>query len=201
MNKKVIAIIIIVLVILVGAYQFVFVPYQNDQAIKHYNEGLQKASNIDKEINQSLAKISNVSSSNITEGLESTAQALKDSEAKYDEKIGILNSTRNYANGNATKEQYIDYEIQIAQIEKDMTSDLIQKYTEMGDAYEKVDLGRMTEISEQMKNSMNSKANEVKTVQDNLLKLLADNPDLNQTVQGLNLTEDYTGTINVTTIA
>ena len=201
MDKKVIADIIAVIVIILLAYLFVYVPYMNEENIKNYNAGLQKASAIDQEMNESFNKATNVSSSNVNGGLEATTQALKDSQSKIDEKIEILNETRSYANGNVTKEQYIDYELQLAQLEKDMTSEMLKEYEDFGDAFKNTDIVKMMNVSDQMVKTVNSKNDEAAPIRDNILKLLGDNPDFNQTLHDLNLSEDYYGDLNLTHVS
>lgn len=201
MDKKVIAGIIAVIVIILLAYLLVYVPYMNEENIKNYNAGLQKASAIDQEMNESFNKATNVSSSNVNGGLEATTQALKDSQSKIDEKIEILNETRSYANGNVTKEQYIDYELQLAQLEKDMTSEMLKEYEDFGDAFKNTDIVKMMNVSDQMVKTVNSKNDEAAPIRDNILKLLGDNPDFNQTLHDLNLSEDYYGDLNLTHVS
>ena len=201
MDKKVIAGIIAVIVIILLAYLLVYVPYMNEENIKNYNAGLQKASAIDQEMNESFNKATNVSSSNVNGGLEATTQALKDSQSKIDEKIEILNETRSYANGNVTKEQYIDYELQLAQLEKEMSSEMLKEYEDFGDAFKNTDIVKMMNVSDQMVKTVNSKNDEAAPIRDNILKLLGDNPDFNQTLHDLNLSEDYYGDLNLTHVS
>lgn len=193
MNKKIIAIIIIVLVIVVGLYQFVYVPYQDVLAKKHYNEGLQNASNIDKQLNESFNKLGNLTSSDVTGGFESRIQTFNDSIAKYDEQIEILNRTRKYANGNATKEKYIDDEIELTQIEKSTSTELVKESNDFLDAYNNMNISKMEDATKKMEKTTDTKTIEVKQVQDDIIKILGDNPDLNQTVHRMNLTKKYTG--------
>lgn len=200
MNKKIIAIIIAVIVILLGVYQFVYVPYQNEQAIKNYNEGLQNVSAIDDEINETNSKLNNESSINVTEGIDLTIKTLKEITPKVDEQIEKLNETRAYANGNETKEKYIDYQIQCKQIEKEMMSDMTKEYEELGDAYKNMDITKIMSASQKIQDTFNSKADEMVTVRDNIINLLNDNPEFNQTVHDLNLSDDFYGNMNLTHI-
>ena len=200
MDKKIIAAIIAVIIILLGAYLFAYVPYMNEENNKNYNAGLQAASAIDQKINESYTQSGQVNSSDESNRIESTTKLMKDFESQYDEKIEILNNTRSYANGNITKEQYIDYEIQIAQLEKEMASEMVKEYEDFGDALNKTDVVKMMNASDQMIKTINSKNDEAIPIKENILKLLGDNPDFNQTLHSLNLTEDYYGEMNLTHI-
>lgn len=202
MNKKIIAIIIAVIVILLGIYQFVYVPYQNEEAIKNYNAGLQNVSAMDKEFNESATSaFNNLNSSDVSGSIEITTKVLKDSISTCDKEIEKLNETRTYANGNKTKEDYIDYQIQIKQIEKELSEDMIPEYDKMNEAIKNTDLVSMMNASNQLDNIYNAKVEEVKPVRDNVIKLLNDNPDFNQTLRDLNLTEDFYAEMNLTAVS
>ncbi len=198
MNKKILGLLVVIAVVLVGAYQFVYVPYQNEQANQNYLAGLQDLKALDDDINQTMSKINDVGNNNITGGLEATTTAMKEIIPKLDAEITKLNETAAFANGNQTKEQYINYEIQVHQIEKDLLEESSQQYTDLSDAIKKQDLKRMLNISQEIQNTYNTKADQLKPIQDNIIKLLNDNPDFNQTLHSLNLSEEYYGQMNLT---
>lgn len=191
MDKKTIAIIVIVLAIVACAYQFVYVPYQNEQANQNYNKGLQNVSAILEDVNQSMSKIDNVDSSNPTQSLEVTRDTMKESRSKMDSLMEALNQTRQYSNGNKTKEKYIDLLMDGTKIEEDLTDETIQQYTEFIDAYKKMDYGKVLNISAEMQNNVNKKAEEINHNKDEIVKLLNDNPEFNQTLHGLNLSDPF----------
>ena len=191
MNKKTIAIIVIVLAIVACAYQFVYVPYQNEQANQNYNKGLQNVSAIIQDMNQSFSKIDNVDPSNPTHSLEVTRDTLKEGRSKMDSVMEALNQTRQYSNGNKTKERYIDLLMDGTKIEQDLADETIQQYTEFIEAYKKMDYDKVLNISTEMQNSYNKKADELNHNDDEIVKLLNDNPEFNQTLQGLNLSEPF----------
>ena len=189
MDKKKIAIIIVILAILLGVYQFVYVPYQNEQANLHYNEGLQNVSAIDNEISDSFKDSFNVTTSNVSGGIESTIQSFKNMEEKSDQKLEILNKTRSFTNGNKTKEQYIDYQIESTQIQKDMASEIVKDYEELNDAFKSADFNKIMNISTQIQTTVNSTNEKMKSIEDKLSTLLNENPGFNQTLQDLNISD------------
>ncbi|RAP48406.1 MAG: hypothetical protein BZ136_04970 [Methanosphaera sp. rholeuAM74] len=189
MDKKKIAIIIVILAILLGVYQFVYVPYQNEQANLHYNEGLKNVSAIDNEISDSFKNSFNVTTSNVSGGIESTIQSFKNMEEKSDQKLEILNKTRSFTNGNKTKEQYIDYQIESTQIQKDMASEIVKDYEELNDAFKSADFNKIMNISTQIQTTVNSTIEKMKSIEDKLSTLLNENPGFNQTLQDLNITD------------
>ncbi len=200
MNKKIIAAIIVVIIIALCAYQFVYVPYQNEEAIKNYNAGLQNISAIDGEINESLAKLDNLNPYDISGGINVTTQTFKEVEPKIDQQLEKLNETRTYANGNETKEKYIDYQIKVKEIEKELVSETIKEYEEFNTAYANSDINKMMSVSTDMEKSYNSKTDEVKPVRDDIINLLNEHPDLNQTLHDLNLSDDFYGNMTLSHI-
>ena len=201
MDKKNIAIIVAAIVILLSLYQFVYVPLQNEEAMKNYNEGLQNVSAINKEMNQSFAKADRVSSSNVSGGVEATAQTFKEVQPMIERQIEKLNETRAYANGNQTKEKYIDYQIQAKQVEKALITDMIREYNEFADAYNNTDVNKMLNVSNEMQNTINSRSDEMIPIRDNIINLLNENPDFNQTLHQLNLSSDLYGDMDLNHVA
>ena len=76
---------------------------------------------------------------------------------------------------------------------------MIPEYEKANEAYKKMDIVSMTNINNQIQNTYKSKVEKVKPVVDNLKNLLNDNPDFNQTLRDLNLSEDFYGEMNLTT--
>lgn len=67
MDKKILGIILVILAILVaGAYQFAYVPYQQEQNNLAYNAGLQNASAMQIELNKTMAELEKTDSSNFS---------------------------------------------------------------------------------------------------------------------------------------
>ena len=74
----------------------------------------------------------------------------------------------------------------------------VQAYVWYATIGKKQDLKRMLNISQEIQNTYNTKADQLKPIQDNIIKLLNDNPDFNQTLHSLNLSEEYYGQMNLT---
>lgn len=200
MDKKTIGIIVIILAILACAYQFIYVPYQNEQANQNFNKGLQNISAIEDDINQSLSNLDKLNTSNITYSLEIIRDTWSNNTQKLDSEMEILNQTRTYANGNETKEKYIDYLIDYCKIEQDLTKNTIQAYTDLIDANNKNDINKQLNISNEMRNDYNKKVDQCNEIKGNIINLLNDNPEFNQTLHDLNLSEGFYNHTNLTHI-
>ena len=59
MNKKIIGAIIALIIIIIAGYTFFYAPYQENILSEQYNENLQNASNIEKEIVTTTEKFNN----------------------------------------------------------------------------------------------------------------------------------------------
>lgn len=202
MNKKIIAGIIVLAILIVGAYEFAYVPYQNEQATQNYNAGLQNVSAMDDSLNQSMAELEKMDQTNVSAYIKATQDKLNNEvNPTLDEEIAKLNDTIQYSNGNETKEQYINLQIERLTIEKDAFGKISKAYTDLSAAFESQDINKLISVSSEIANATNDASDKLKPVCDNIKKLLNDNPDFNQTVHDLNLTDEFYGDMNLTKIS
>ena len=133
LDKKKIGIIIVILaVLIVGAYQFVYVPYHQEQCKINFNAGLKNASQIELDLNKSVAEFNLGNYTDLTDFSTQSHKLLDEVvNPKVDEEIKVLNETLEYADGNKTKEQYINYQIERLTLEKEATVKLIEDYDKM----------------------------------------------------------------------
>lgn len=203
MNKKLLAIIVVILAILLaGAYQFVYVPYQNEQAIREYNAGLQNASAIEKDINKTLSELDKLDQSNFTQYTNTVTEKYnKDVIPKIDSEISKLNETLAYANGNKTKEDYINYQIQRVQLEKEGTQISVDYMNKLSTAIEKNNVSGALNLINDMEKEINSYTEKLKPIKENIYGLFKVDPSFNESLHNLSLNEEFYGDINVTKVS
>jgi len=203
MNKKLLAILVVILAILIGAaYQFVYVPYQNEQAIKEFNSGLENASAIEMDINKTMNELNNADQSDITQYTKVFNEKYNNEiEPKIDSEINKLNETLKYANGNKTKEDYINYQIQRLQVEKEGTQKTVDYMNKMNSAIEKNNFGEALNLVNDMEKDMNSIVEKLKPIKDNIYNLLKADQSFNESLHNLTLNPEYYGDINVTAVS
>lgn len=203
MNKKLLAILVVILAILIGAaYQFVYVPYQNEQAIKEFNSGLENASAIEMDINKTMNELNNADQSDITQYTKVFNEKYNNEiEPKIDSEINKLNETLKYANGNKTKEDYINYQIQRLQVEKEGTQKTVDYMNKMNSAIEKNNIGEALNLVNDMEKDMNSIVEKLKPIKDNIYNLLKADQSFNESLHNLTLNPEYYGDINVTAVS
>jgi len=202
MNKKILGIIIVILAILIaGAYQFAYVPYQQEQNNIAYSTGLQNASAMEKEINNSISEFNNINSSNFTAFTDAFNKKYQNEiSPEIDQEIAKLNETLQYTNGNKTKEDYINYQIERIQLEKEGTDVINSKMNELKVAVEKNDYNQMLSIAKNMDNEINNVTAKIKPIKENIINLLNNNPSFNESVHNLTLFPEFYGDINVTNV-
>lgn len=195
LDKKKIGIIIVILaVLIVGAYQFVYVPYHQEQCKINFNAGLKNASQIELDLNKSVAEFNQGNYTDLTE-FSTQSHKLMDEviNPKVDEEIKVLNETLAYADGNKTKEQYINYQIERLTLEKESTAKIIEDSDKVLNSFNSGQYLQALDDSSSMENNTNANSVKIKTVDDNIKALLNANPDLNQTLTDLNLYDEFYG--------
>lgn len=202
MNKKILGIIIVILAILIaGSYQFAYVPYQQEQNNIAYSAGLQNASAMEKEINNSISEFNNMNSPNFTAFTDAFNKKYQNEiSPEIDNEIAKLNETLQYTNGNKTKEDYINYQIERIQLEKEGTDTINSKMNELKVAVEKNDYNQMVSIAKNMDNEINNVTAKIKPIKENIINLLNNNPSFNESVHNLTLFPEFYGDINVTNV-
>lgn len=195
LDKKKIGIIIVILaVLIVGAYQFVYVPYHQEQCKINFNAGLKNASQIELDLNKSVAEFNQGNYTDLTE-FSTQSHKLMDEviNPKVDEEIKVLNETLAYADGNKTKEQYINYQIERLTLEKESMAKIIEDSDKVLNSFNSGQYLQALDDSSSMENNTNANSVKIKTVDDNIKALLNANPDLNQTLTDLNLYDEFYG--------
>lgn len=192
MNKKNITIIIAVIIIAVLLYFGVtqYQSYQEDVLTESFNKNLQNASAIEANIISSTEKFNNQNSTDVDE-LMSTIN--NDMTPKYSEELKILNDTLE-STDNETRKQYLTLQIKRIELESKnlnatvTTLNAISQYVKG----EKDPQDAQTSINNANKDISDSN-NELNSVFTDIKTLLKQNPEFNQSLQGLNLEKSYYG--------
>ena len=202
MNKKILGIIVVVLAILVaGAYQFAYVPYQQEQNNLAYNAGLQNASAIEVELNKSMAELDNMETSNFSTYYNTLNDKYQNEIIPgVDNEVTKLNETLQYTNDNKTKEDYINYQIERIQLEKEGMSTIMDSMNKFKVAVEKNDYNQMLTAARDMDNNINNVNEKIKPLKENIINLLNSDPAFNESLHNLDLEPEFYGDINVTTV-
>jgi hypothetical protein len=200
MNKKILAIIVVILAILVaGAYQFAYVPYQQEQNNIEYNAGLENASAIEVELNQSLAELDKMDSSNFTAYYNTLNNKYQNEVIPGVEKeIILLNETLKYTNDNKTKEDYINYQIERLNLEKEGLENIMSSLEKINKGIEQNEYNKLLDMSTDMQNGINNITKKLIPLKENIINLLNDNPTFNESLHNLTLEPEFYGDINVT---
>lgn len=196
-RKKIAGILIILLLLIVGSYQFVYLPYQEEQARINFNNGLINASNIENDSSK-YEKYDFENSTDINDMTLDMNNMHKEMKPQIQEIKNILNDTIQYANNNETKIKYV--ELQIKRIEKTEISidNMVKTVNEMNDALNNNDELLVLALYTRMQNETVDDINEYKDVQEEVKTLLKNNPDLNSSLRQLNLYYEYYGEMNMT---
>lgn len=196
-RKKIAGILIILLLLIVGTYQFVYLPYQEEQARINFNNGLINASNIENDSSK-YEKYDFENSTDINDMTLDMNNMHKEMKPQIQEIKNILNDTIQYANNNETKIKYV--ELQIKRIEKTEISidNMVKTVNEMNDALNNNDELLVLALYTRMQNETVDDINEYKDVQEEVKTLLKNNPDLNSSLRQLNLYYEYYGEMNMT---
>lgn len=195
MNKKIIAAIIALAVIIIGGYAILYAPYQNNILSENYNSGLQNASAIETQIISTTEQF-NKQESTDADVLISTIN--NDITPKYSEEIEKLNQTLDKANDNETKTRYIELQCKRLELESKnlnatvSTLNAISQYVKG----EKTPEDAQTSINN-ANTAMTESQKELDSVYVDIKTLLTQHPDFNQTLQGLHLEKPFYGETRV----
>lgn len=191
MNKKIIAAIIAIAVIIVGGYFGIYAPYQESVLSENYNSELQEASAIETNI---LATTEQINKQQSTDADTLISTINNNIIPKYGEEIDKINKTKSLANNNKTKEKYIELQCKRLELEsKNLNSTVatlnaISQYVKG----EKSSQDAQTSINN-ANSEMTKSQSELETVYVDIKTLLTQNPDFNQTLQGLHLEKPFYG--------
>jgi peptidoglycan hydrolase CwlO-like protein len=195
MNKKIIAAIIALVVIIIAGYSYFYLPYQDNILSENYDQGLQNASGIETKIIATTEQFNNQQSTD-ADVLMNTIN--NDIVPKYGEEIDILNKTLDNAKNNATKTKYIELQCKRLELESknlnatvsilNAISQYVKQEKSPEDAQSSIDNAN-TELTNTKK--------ELDDVYVDIRTLLTQNPDFNQTLQDLHLEKPFYGETRV----
>ena len=195
MNKKIIAGIIVLVVIIVGAYFAFYFPYQNEVLSENFNKGLQNASATETQIISLTQKFNNQESTDADVLMNTINNEII---PKYSEEINQLNKTYDQANGNETKQRYIELEIKRLNTESRNLNGTVTYFNAIAQYYrgEKSATDAQASINN-ASTEMTESQKDLEGIYVDIRTLLTQNPDLNQTLQGLHLEKPFYGEMRV----
>ena len=124
MNKKVIAIIVAIAVVIIGSYVFIYQPYQENLLSGQFNEGLQNASSVETQIITTTDQFNKQNSTDV-DVLIGTIN--NDITPKYSDELLKLNQTAKLTNNNNTKKKYIDLQMKRVELESQNIKSTVTK--------------------------------------------------------------------------
>lgn len=191
MNKKVIAIIVAIAVVIIGSYVFIYQPYQENLLSGQFNEGLQNASSVETQIITTTDQFNKQSSTDV-DVLIGTIN--NDITPKYSEELLKLNQTAKLTNNNNTKKKYIDLQMKRVELESQNIKSTVTKLNAISQYVkgEKNAQDAQTSINN-ADTEMSNSQKELQQVYTDINTLLKQNPSFNQTLQDLKLEKPYYG--------
>ncbi|RAP52590.1 MAG: hypothetical protein BZ138_02825 [Methanosphaera sp. rholeuAM270] len=191
MNKKIIAGIIALIIIVIAGYTFFYAPYQEKVLSEQFDGNLQNASAIEKEITATTEAI-NKKETNDVDTLINTIN--NDITPKYFEELKILNESDKFANNNETKIQYLANQTRRIELQSqnyNATIKILNALSQMvkGEKSAEEAQNSITRANIEMEDC-NKELNEV---YDNITNILKENPDFNQTLHDLKLEKGFYG--------
>lgn len=191
MNKKIIGAIIALIIIIIAGYTFFYAPYQENILSEQYNGNLVNASNLEKEIVTKTEQFNKQESTDV-DVLINTIN--NDISPKYSEEIAMLNNTAKYANNNETKIAYISNQTKRLELESKNLNATVTTLNAISQYVKGEKSGEDAQSSINRANvEMEDSAKELKNVYEDIKKLLNENPDLKQSLKGLNLEKPFYG--------
>lgn len=191
MNKKVIAIIVAIAVVIIGSYVFIYQPYQENLLSGQFNEGLQNASSVETQIITTTDQFNKQSSTDV-DVLIGTIN--NDITPKYSDELLKLNQTAKLTNNNNTKKKYIDLQMKRVELESQNIKSTVTKLNAISQYVkgEKNAQDAQTSINN-ADTAMSNSQKELQQVYTDINTLLKQNPSFNQTLQDLKLEKPYYG--------
>lgn len=191
MNKKVIAIIVAIAVVIIGSYVFIYQPYQENLLSSQFNEGLQNASSVETQIITTTDQFNKQSSTDV-DVLIGTIN--NDITPKYSDELLKLNQTAKLTNNNNTKKKYIDLQMKRVELESQNIKSTVTKLNAISQYVkgEKNAQDAQTSINN-ADTEMSNSQKELQQVYTDINTLLKQNPSFNQTLQDLKLEKPYYG--------
>lgn len=196
MDKKIIAIIVVLAIVLIGAYMYLYVPYENTARAESFDKNLKNASSTNAEITSISEQFNKQNNTNVDTLIKTINDEIS---PKYSEEISKLSEAEKFTNDkNETmkkvKTDYINFQKKRVEHESQTANGTIKFYN----AYAQYLKGEKSPQDAQ--NSINNASQELANAQNelnadytNIRNLLKDNPDFNATLHNLNLTSPFYG--------
>ena len=196
MDKKIIAIIVVLAIVLVGAYMFLYVPYENTARAESFQKSLKNASSTNAEITSISEQFNKQNNTNV----ETLIKTLNDEiSPKYSDELSKLNEAEKFTNDQneslkKVKSDYISFQKKRVEHESQTANGTIKFYNALAQYY------KGEKSPEDAQSSVNNASQELATAQNelnadytNIRNLLKDNPDFNATLHSLDLTSPFYG--------
>lgn len=191
MNKKLIAAIIVLAVVIVGGYQFFYAPYQENVLNEQYNSGLQNASAVETQV---IALTEQFNKQQTTDADQLMNTINNEIIPKYSDEIAKLEETGKLSNGNATKTKYIELQTKRLELESKNLNATVATLNAISQYVKGEKSGEDAQNSiNKASNDMTESQKELETVNVDIKTLLTQNPSFNQTLQDLHLEKPYYG--------
>ncbi len=197
MDKKIIAAIIAIAAILVLAYSFIYIPYQENVLSESYDKGLQDASAIETKIIATTEQF-NKQESTDADTLINTIN--NDITPKYAEEISQLNETLKQTNGNDVKEKYTQLQMKRLELESKNLNGTVSTLYSISQYVKGEKSAEDAQASINKANAeMTDSQKELNDVYTDIKTLLTQNPDFNQTLHDLHLEKPFYGETRIQT--
>ncbi len=195
MNKKIIAAIIAVAVILIVGYFGFYTPYQENLLSENYDKGLQDASAIETKIIATTEQFNNQESTDADTLINTINNEIT---PKYSEEIAKLNETAKQTNNDETKQKYIDLQIKRLELESKNLNGTVSTLYAISQYVkgEKSAADAQTSINN-ANTDMTDSQKELNDIYTDIKTLLTQHPEFNQTLQDLHLEKPFYGETRV----
>ncbi len=191
MDKKIIAAIIAVAVILIAGYFCIYTPYQENILSENYDKGLQDASAIETKIIATTEQFNNQGSTDADTLINTINNEIT---PKYSEEIAKLNETTKQTNNNQIKQKYLELQMKRLELESKNLNGTVSTLYAISQYVkgEKSAQDAQTSINN-ANTEMTDSQKELNDVYVDIQTLLKQNPDFNQTLQDLHLEKPFYG--------
>lgn len=191
MDKKIIAAIVVLAVILIAGYFCIYTPYQENILSENYDKGLQDASAIETKIIATTEQFNKQESTDADTLINTINNEVT---PKYAEEIAKLNETSKQTNGDPVKEKYIELQIKRLELESKNVNGTVATLYSISQYVKGEKSAQDAQNSiDNANNEMTSSQKELNDVYVDIKTLLTQHPDFNQTLQDLHLEKPFYG--------
>ena len=202
-NNKVIAGIILIFIIAILAYQFVYVPYNTEQNNIKFEENLKAASDFEKKSDNLTVEHGNKYNRVLTTAtnkkeysdmlIEHQTFLLNEYLPDLKKEMEMLNETLKYTNGNQTKIDYINYQIERLEIEYQSGANESENMVNMVADFNLEEINKLEKDFDEMSLNDNNTNITLNSWSLKLKTLLNNNPEYYQTIKEYDLFEEFYG--------